>query len=386
MILSCLTNITMKINLLPLILFLFICNVTYSQEEHFKKLLTVNHKNTACQSYTKFLIQKENILENDSIQFFIKNWEQTCNQIEPILRLKIIYQIQNNIKMDSLILEYYNKFESKIIDRIYDSRSEHYQEIYDNDSAYYDYVPLKSNFDSTIINAAKKLLTRNNLTEDEQLICFLFGDQKYNYNKYKASNKFKKSLINQQIKKIRKENEEEEFNITVLTGAWISLNEYKKQLGTNPQIGVSMGVPVNKYQFDLSIILRINSNSKDFKIQTDMDTVLTNSSVGLFFGCAMNYEIFSKKKFKILPKISCGIDLMDTDVLKEFSNEEGEEEYYHITTFNLGFGCSFLYAAFDKHSLGVEINYHYVPYSIDRDLLTVFTSDFISVNLIYRFW
>ena len=377
----------MKNNLLPLILLLFICNISYSQEDQFVKLIKLDLKKTACQIYTEYLIQKENILENDSIQIFIENWEQTCNQIEPLLRLKIIYQIQNDIETDSLILEYYNKFEYKMIDRIYDSRSEHYQKIYHNDSAYYDYVPLKSNFDSTIINAAAKLLTRNNLTEDERLICFLFGDQKYNYNKYKDSYKFKHSLINQQIKRIRKENEVEELNGTVLTGAWIPLSESKKQLGINPQIGLSMGVPVNKYQFDLAILLRINSNNNDFEILTDeLDTVLTDTDVGIFLGCAMNYKIISKNKWKIFPKISFGLDLMDTDVLKEVTNEEDVDEYYHITTFNLGCGCSFLYQVFDKHSFGVEINYHYVPYSIDIDLLSVFTSDFLSVNLIYKFW
>lgn len=379
------SNVMRNFTLL-LALMLFINQALYSQDDKFTVLLTPSKVKTECQIYTEYLFGKINIIESDSIQEYISTWAQRCNKIEPLLRLKIIYQIQNDIETDSLILEYYNKFESKMIDRIYDSRSDHYQEIFQNDSAYYDYVPLKGSFDSTLINAANKLLIKNNITEDEKLICLLFSNQINEYKNSIKSNKFKNSLIAKKVKELNKNyKDNDDIHFLILTGAWVPLNETKTKLGINPQIGVMMEVPYKKFHFDLGVIFRINMMSEDFRIKTQMDTLYTDSDIGAFLGGAVGYEIYSKKKWKLIPKLCIGADILNTDVLKEQSIEEDTEEYYTITTFNLGFGINLYYLVYKNHAIGIDINYHYTPYLIDRDLFSNLTSDFLTLNLIYRF-
>lgn len=373
-------------NLALLLTFILFSNhILYSQVDKFTELLAASNEKTECQIYTEYLSCKQNIVVNDSMQLFLSNWEQKCFKSEPLLRLKIIYQIQNDLEADSLILEYFNNFETNMYDRIYDSRSKNYLEIFENNTDYYNYIPLKSKFDSVIIYAAENLLKTKELSSDEQLICLLFSHQIDKYEKSIHSKHYKNALIAKKVKEEKEKYKDEDLNFLVVAGAWIPLSENKIKMGVNPQIGVMIGAPYKKFQFDLGVIFRININNKDFEIQTLTDTVFTDSDIGAFLGGSVGYEMFSNNKWKLIPKISIGADILDTDVLMEESEDEDTEEYYTIATFNLGFGVNLLYAVWGNQYLGLGINYHYVPYLTDRDLISNFTSDILTLNLVYRF-
>ena len=79
-----------------------------------------------------------------------------------------------------------------------------------------------------------------------------------------------------------------------------------------------------------------------------------------------------------------GWDVIDTNV-KKIDPEHDEDQYHDIAAINLNFGICFMHDIFFNKEIGFNFNYHYVPYRMDHNYYSHFSSDYLTFNIIYKF-
>jgi hypothetical protein len=322
------------------------------------------------------------IYKNDSINNLLINWERSCGESEPYFRLKIIDKIKNGHNTDSLIQMYYSNYSYTLMNRIEDSKNSEYDKIYRSDAEFYSHIPLRGNFDSLMIHLSNEILEQKSLNKDEKLICLLFSFQSDNFWNLLKKKEFKETAIytmNQQSV----DDWKGPFTYDLILGAWQPLNSGDQVIGLNPQLGVGLGIKYNKLHFNLVMLVRINVNDDDFSIIVGSDTIETNTDIGALVGGVVSYKIYSKDDWTIAPNIGLGWDIIETDVKK--SNREEENEYYELSALNVGVGLNVMYKFGFQHTIGLGVNYHYVPYHMDDNYYTGFSTNYSTFNIFYRF-
>ena len=187
---------------------------------------------------------------------------KACGKTEPLLRLKIINQIMKGVNSDSLITVYFDIYSNILFNRIADSKELDYGRIYEGNQNYYGYIPLRSNFDNLIIDLATELIPKDYLSKNEKLICMLFSFDTEKYNKSIKKKEFSETEIVQLSKK-QKAYYYDPFSYKLMLGGWMPINDPNSTFGLNPQLGVGFGFENNKFQFDISMDLRVNLNDDD---------------------------------------------------------------------------------------------------------------------------
>jgi hypothetical protein len=322
------------------------------------------------------------IYKNDSINNLLINWERSCGESEPFFRLKIIDKIKKGYNADSLIQIYYSNYSYTLMNRIEDSKKTEYKKIYQLDTEFYSNIPLRGNLDSLLINVSKEVLENKSLSNDEKLICLLFSFQIDEFWDLLKKKEFKESgiyCLNQQSI----DDWKGPFTYDLIMGAWQPLNSGDQVIGLNPQLGVGLGIKYNKLHFNLVMLVRVNVNDDDFSIIVGSDTIETNTDIGALIGGVVSYDIYSKDDWTIAPNIGLGWDIIETDVEK--SNSEEENEYYELSALNVGVGLDVMYKFGFKHTIGLGANYHYVPYHMDNNYYTGFSTNYLTFNVFYRF-
>jgi len=365
------------------VLIIFISFISVHAQNDLENFFSEMDSNPSCRK-TAITINKNisRIYENDSISALLIRWQRSCGETEPYLRLKIINKIKNGHNTDSLIQLYYSEYSYTLMNRIEDSKKPEYKKIYQSDTEFYSYIPLRGKFDSLIIELSNEMLEQKSLNKDEKLICLLFSfhiDEFWNLLKKKEYKETAIYSINQ--KSI--DDWKGPFTYDLILGAWQPLNSTDKVIGLNPQLGVGLGIQFKKIHFNLVMLVRININDDDFSIIVNSDTVETNTDIGALIGGVVSCELYSKDDFTISPNIGLGWDIIETDVKK--SNSDEEDEYYDLSAINVGVGFDLMYKFGFTHTIGLGMNYHYIPYYIDNNYLTGFSTNYLTINIFYRF-
>ncbi|HAF30972.1 MAG TPA: hypothetical protein DCG75_18190 [Bacteroidales bacterium] len=355
-----------------------------AQEVDLKLLLTKPDVKNNCEIVSSNVEIKINqIYKNDSINQLIDLWEKSCGETEPLMRLKIIDHIKSKLNTDSLISFYFRNYSDILFNRISDSKELDYNKIYFENKEYYSYIPLHGYFDNFILELAENFIAEGNISKNEELICTLFSFDNEQYLKKVNKKEYKET----EIAKINYERllyNSEPFTYSLMLGSWIPINDTKNIFGIIPQLGVGFGIRGNKLEVGIGMHVRININDNDFEIKAKSDTISTNSDIGILIGANVSYKLYTKNKWQIHPNLGIGWDIIETDVVKDDTNEE-ETIYYDLSAINLSVGFTVLYEVLINKYIGIGANYHFVPYNTDNNYYTRLSSDYLTLNLIYKF-
>lgn len=356
---------------------------TLAQETDLELLLTKPIVKNNCETISSNLeVHIAHIYKTDSITQFIEFWETSCGESEPLMRLKIINYIKNKINSDSLISVYFKNYSDILFNRISDSKELDYGKIYTENKEYYSHIPLHGYFDNLILELAESLIAEGNISKNEELICTLFSFDYEQYHKKLNKKEYKET----EIAKINYERllyYSEPFTYSLMVGSWIPLNDTKNIFGITPQLGVGFGFKGKKLEVGIGMQVRMNVNNNEFEIKAKSDTISTNSDFGIFIGGIVSYNVYTKNKWQIHPNIGIGWDILETDVVKYETKDE--TTYYDLSAINLSAGFSILYELLINKYVGLGLNYHFIPYHTDDNYYTRFSSDYLTLNLIYKF-
>lgn len=331
------------------------------------------------------LTNKFNLNQSDSIDFIINDWVKQCGISECTQRLIILKTIKDKKPSEAPIQTYFeNNFQQVLEFRIENSKMINYGYIYSGRKSFYGYVPLRHKIDSTLMEESMKLLKTNNLNPDEKLICIMFSGDIEGFDKEIEKNEYNEGYIKKHLLKNYRDNSNRWLAFNIYSGF------YKPMSGTDifsysPMFGFTFSSPLeNKLIVEIGLKFRININDNSFKYYALGDTNNVNSDVSIFGGALIGYKIYESKNLILVPKFGIGVEVVGTGI-SENKNNSQNKTYHDIETVHLSLGLSAMTPVFKKNYIGLGINYHYCPYSIDKNLLTKFDNNLFSTELFWRF-
>lgn len=353
-----------------------------------------------------------NANQYDQLAPILAQIEQSCGITELTQRIKILNLIIAKQQSEKAIEKYLeNSFDKQLINRFRDAEREDYSYQYESNKKRYNYLPLRHPIDLLIKTRSKALLQSQSyiLSEVEIDILNLFSNHELLKNQVVE---IKESPNNRQT--ILKDNTE-----TIIKEDQIAIVDYhnKSRIGFLPYIGVysplggknttfgpnmSLGFTImsslaKSFIFEGGLKVRINSNDKNFDYNYYDQVESVNARFGLFFGGAAGYKLYDNTKYIVIPKLSLGIDALDTGISENIYNDgyyDGYGDYisggnskklHTVNTMHLGLSIAGMRQLKGKNYIGLEAGYHYTPYQWDSKLMSNIYNHYGSLELFFRF-
>lgn len=329
--------------------------------------------------------------EFDKVTSLLQTIEANCGETELTMRIRIIQTIVNKQPSDALIKKYQDyKFDNNLIQRFDYVAEKNFETIYNTDKAAFDYVPLNHPIDSLLIIKAKALYNSPNysLNEKERAIVLLFLDDIQGYFDVLGKTPTVASKIGRII-------EEEKYKSKPTFGfhtGYFTPIGHNDVLPSSPIFGFSfMGGFADKFVPELIYKFRIhtNSNPYEFKHNNEIKTIQSSSSHVL--GAGLGYKVVDKGKSILLPKINIGYGFIWTGLSESYYTENDygeeieEESLKNVGTLHSTIGIAYLYRINRKTYIGVEPNYHFIPYQWNNRLQSPIQSNYASLEISIRF-
>ncbi|HMG16313.1 MAG TPA: hypothetical protein VK590_12735 [Saprospiraceae bacterium] len=370
------------------ILLFLIPLISYSQADTINYQALFNSINN-CEGLTE-QIQKlvPQYVQKDPVKAkqLIDIWEKTCDHTEPSLRMYILLDIKAGTFNENTYSEYYKDMAKQFIDRTVDTKDKDYQAIYDSSRSFYNYIPLRGEYDKTAQSLALSLRDAQTVNSSAYLLCVLFSGDVETFNKLIVKDDYKntalfKSFFPEEIPEIS-----DIVHLGVGAGIWMPFGTLAHSFKINPTIGINVRVNVNKWSYGLELHFRIPNNKNPFEIVA-LDTVYkVKQSFSLNAGLTLARLIEVNKKFTMETIVGLGVDNIQTDKEKPNTfNNDDEKQYYNITTLNLNAGIGFWYKLQGRQELGIQFRYMYSPYKWDGNLDTSIGTNALLVSVYYGF-
>ena len=171
-----------------------------------------------------------------------------------------------------------------------------------------------------------------------------------------------------------------------IVGVWMPVGKLSDTFSASPLLGFRAGFTfAHSIRFDIGVNLRIHTNSKQFQIEAEDITTKVNSNVGFTGGVWVTKEYKLKNKIMIDAIGGIGIGVIDTDLKKTNTNPDDNDNYYSLETVDFSLGINIRKRVFMKNSIGLNLSYHFAPYTLDNELITDIGSQFFTTSLIFRF-
>lgn len=326
----------------------------------------------------------------DQIKRIIQSIRATCEDNELALRLEITQQLLLRENTSHSIAQYLEKgYDQILIQRFDDAVSKSANRAYLSNKAKYQYFPLNHTVDSLLKVKAKALIRSESYTlnNKETAIVYLFAD--YIDDFYSELNK--KPQNRPVIDKIReREKLKGAPTIGLLSGIFVPL-EKASAYQTAPSLGFSvMGPFSSNFVPELTYRFRVhNAVPFDMKYKDEIREVSPRSSH--FLGLGIGYKIYDSGKFIVLPKINSGLGFIWTGLSEsyyeedDYGNEERNTAFKNINTWQNSLGITSMFHLRRKTYIGLEANYHVIPYHWDAKLKSSIPIHYASLEFFVRF-
>lgn len=353
-----------------------------------------------CEQVTKVALEKlVNIFrKNDfeGLETVLNTIQSTCGENEFTQRLRILRLLIEKKTTGDIIADYLTKNYQEILVMRWDySVEEKYAQIYQNNKADFNFVPLRHPIDSLIKVKSIALLNSPsyNLTEQEEKIALLFSDhidEFYQVHQKTASTPSNK-IVAQSVYA-----DKHRHGVSVYAGAEFPLTGSDPVFKTSPTVGVFFSSRLsNPILFEAGLKVRINTSSDrevEYRLYDEVEVIKSTASLGI--GGTIGYKIFDNDKFIIAPKAGLFWEMATTG-LSEVSEsyyddgygyyETESVRYFYINTMRSTLALSTMRHLSGKTYVGLEAAYHFVPYNWDNNLLTSVQPNYGSLQLFFRF-
>ena len=170
-------------------------------------------------------------------------------------------------------------------------------------------------------------------------------------------------------------------------GIWKPIGNLDRTFNINPNFGFKWGLPITKQlRIELGMSINIPINSEEFEYITDDSSFIANSRITVngVLGLWINHENRLGKELFFDKYFGVGVGFIQTDQKKPNPSSENYN-WYGVETTNFNFGLGLRRIAFRKRSIGICIEYNFVPYQwfghVDND----FGNSSIVTGIYYKF-
>jgi hypothetical protein len=313
----------------------------------------------------------------DSAKSLLIYWQSKCGLREPLQRCKILLAIKQNSLNDSLLSDnvFYYLFNYKnrmSIGKYGDFES------YDNNKAYYGYIPAGQDFDAFTKKSFTEL--KVNFTPDvmEYLLCEFYSDNSDTLFFKLQTNTFKNSILAKEYKKLTMEFQNlPEYHVAWITGMWIPTGAIRP-LGVHPDLGFMSGIKYKKVSYDLTMTFKFLDTPESYLARRSTSSGLesTNHFFGGYMGFDVGRDIFFKNNHEI--QLMGGIAFEGFDALEEDLDLGLESASANTLNLNLGFGYRYYYK--NDSYLGLRVKYNFVDYTSNH--VIDFTGNPITIQFV----
>lgn len=316
------------------------------------------------------------------ISDWIERWEGSCGKSEPQQRIAILMEIRNGTFKAENYENYYlhnlPSFEGRmavINDHTYDNRYE-----FQRYKVYFDYVPVGEAFDQRTKELANQLKSTLDTEEDAYLLCVLFSDGPKAFRQLLQKNK------SSNIRRLLYQRQYQKWNsgitFTLVSGLWFPLNKNHTDFGISPQLGFRFGMPVSKnLKLDFGVVAKIWTDRNDIMVNFETQDTTTSSPASFAIGATVERNIPLNEKLTWDLLASVALESLFT----KLDEPQRDDSSFSIETANFTLGTSLRIKTGIKNSIGLNLNYHFIPYNLDKDLQTKLNEQALSANLIFRF-
>jgi hypothetical protein len=320
----------------------------------------------------------------DSFNLLVNEWIKLCGLSEYAQRLIVLKTIVcNEPSIDSIKTYFRNDFDFSLRNRIYASQSVDFGYVYAQNKSYFSYVPLKHPMDSLIMQIAEEQITSKMLTDDEKLLCILFTGDVNGYDNLVRIVKERDSFIASHIRETRYNYYKNWISYSLYFGLYAPIGS-NKIFSNSPTFGLTMSSPL-MFDFitEVGMKIRINTNDQDFTYYALGKPNLVNSDMSVYIGGFLGYKLFENKTLTIIPKLGAGLESVNTGLSQQINNHE--EEYFNVETLHLSLGISLMLPISAKNYIGIQLDYNYSPYELDKNLVTSFDNNALSCEFFFKF-
>lgn len=381
----------MKKSRVLIILVMFICKLGHSQyDTTIVKQLSRPISN--CETVTlnaQEIISEFNANQSDSIYKILQMWENKCGKTEPIERLKILLDIQQNRLVDTAYKTYISQYIQKFKRRISSSKQDNYKEIFEYDKTYFNYLPLRSSFDNFTKNLALSLMSKQNRGTSEFLFCMLFSEYIEQFDKTLNSYEYVDSYIHKTTYADLYNNRDyqvgEKMNMKISVGIWLPKDKLAETFKPSPQFGFFLGYNLYKsLYFDFGASIRPLIADKNFDLNINNSISSVNGTVNATVA-AWIYNEFKLNNNLFLDIVGgIGLGRISTDLQKPKLYSDDVDTYYGISTYDASLGINLRKRIFETNSIGINFSYHYAAYNNDFLLHTDLGNQYITASLLFR--
>lgn len=313
----------------------------------------------------------------DSINVVSNKWEEFCGVTEPVFRLKVLLQIQNNVFSEEWMdQDYLLNYIFLYLDRLDYAKASNSKLVYERYKISFGYIPLNSAFDDLTVIWASSLLERETLKPIEKAFCLLYSNQTEVFWKMLKGQEITASkLYARYQEKTKRASKMGEGNIGLMSGVIIPSGNLLEYIGVKPQFGFQLGYKFNKVQYDLSVLIRPGSAKKDYQIVYNGEPKVTNHYLGAYAGLDLAYELLKKKRNEF--DLVGGIGYDGFDVVAGDTENDIKGKTLSSLNINFGLGCRFL--GKKMNYLGLQAKYNFVNYKNSGG--TDFGGNYISLVL-----
>lgn len=343
-----------------------------------------------CEKYSPYFadeISSFGFLDIDSIGKNLDFWIETCGYNEAVFRIFVLISIQEGSLNEEELGENYNYFLANFQERVLEAQRSDYQKVFENDQAFFLYIPLRSDFDAWTAQWAQSLLETKEVKGLDHYLLSLYSQKHDYFMQQELNNKMYDSIsfVREWREDIIKERRSE-GSTAVMIGTWIPIGALSNFMDISPVIGINAEIPVSKRSTiggDFNI--KVPVNKKQFRITTIDSTELTKSTFAFEFDFYLAYDFIQKKNYRLNGFAGMGFEVLITDLERPIENEDEEPGNYSITTYlaNVGFELSFKNKNFSYW--GIRTNLSIMDYNLGIRAADNLGGNAFRVMLFYRF-
>jgi hypothetical protein len=314
----------------------------------------------------------------------IQEWEKWCPQSEPLLRAKILLQLQRQQNCDELVQqfipEYFGEFNVRVSDYVY-------LDVYDYDRERYGYVPFESAFDHWTEEWALQLIEGIRYGTDEFLACALFTANIERFDELLSSGDFNNTLTWQMMDETSKNRWDPLGTGSFHVGSWQPIGTLSRAFGGTAEFGVSIGAKINRtsgVRVEAVLKLRPMNNKDGLTLLVDRSLIETTSGACFTIGAQILKTIPVHTGYFV--DFGGGMEYLSlsTRQLKASVAPDFEESFYAISTYNVFGRVVFRRGFTNGSSAGIYTTWNYAPFVNDRDLGRSIGDSFITFGIEYR--
>lgn len=344
----------------------------------------------ACEEYSGLYsnqISELDFDDIDSIGMYLDFWIEKCGYNEAVFRVFILISIQEGTIDEKDLGENYKYFLANFQERILESQRSDYQEVFENDKAFFLYIPLRSNFDSWTAEWARGILKNKNPKGLDHYLLTLYSQKHQYFLQEELNNSLYDSISF--VKEWRADIIEERRNeggFAVMLGTWIPLGEVSNYLDISPIIGINGEVPVSDRTYlGGNLNIKIPINKKEFRITTIDSTALTKATFSFDMDLYLAYNLIETKNMRFNTFGGLGFEISLTDIERPPENEEEESSNYSINSYliNLGFELSFRDSKYSYW--GIRTTYTLMDYNLGIRVADNLSGNALRAMIFYRF-